>query len=44
MPAIDSIREVVPFESPSGMRYRVLKTTEADAYDPPEDPKKSGKK
>lgn len=34
MPARDSIRKVVDFVSPQNVRYRILKTTETDAYDP----------
>jgi hypothetical protein len=33
MPAKDSIREVVTFVSPQKTRYKILKTTERDAYD-----------
>jgi hypothetical protein len=33
MPAKDSIREVVNFVSPQKGRYKILKTTETDAYD-----------
>ena len=35
MPAQDSVQEVVDFVSPQGVRYKILKTTEMDAYDPP---------
>lgn len=35
MPAKDNIREVVNAVSPEGKPYRILKTTETDAYDPP---------
>jgi len=39
MPASDSVREVVPFAAGSKV-YRILKTTERDAYDPlPPQPK-----
>lgn len=34
MPAKDSVREVVDHVSPQGVHYRILKTTEKDAYDP----------
>lgn len=34
MPAKDSIREVVDHVSPQGVYYRIIKTTETDAYDP----------
>ena len=40
MPAIDSVQEVVPFESPEGRKFEILKTTERDAYDSPPKPKK----
>jgi hypothetical protein len=35
MPAKDSVHEVVDFVSPGGVPYKILKTTEMDAYDPP---------
>jgi hypothetical protein len=35
MPAPDSIQEVVDFVSPQGVPYKILKTTEVDAYDRP---------
>ena len=35
MPAQDSVQEVVDFISPQGVPYKVLKTTEVDAYDRP---------
>lgn len=40
MPAKDSIREVVDFVSPQNTRYKILKTTETDAYDPVPKPRK----
>jgi len=40
MPAKDSIRKVVDFVSPQNARYKILKTTEMDAYDPVPKPKK----
>jgi len=43
MPAIDSVQEVVPFESPDGRKFEILKTTERDAYDSPPKPKKKAK-
>jgi hypothetical protein len=44
MPALDSVQEVVGFES-KGKKYKILKTTETDAYDPPlEAPKKRGRR
>jgi hypothetical protein len=38
MPAQDSVRKVVDFVSPQGVPFKILKTTEMDAYD--EAPKK----
>jgi hypothetical protein len=35
MPAPDSVQEVVDFVSPQGVPYKILKTNEMDAYDPP---------
>jgi hypothetical protein len=35
MPAQDSVQQVVDFVSPKGVPYKILKTTEQDAYDPP---------
>ncbi len=35
MPAVDSVRSVVHFISPQKVKYKILKTTETDAYDPP---------
>jgi hypothetical protein len=35
MPAQDSVQEIVDFMSPQGVPYKILKTTEVDAYDPP---------
>ena len=35
MPAKDSIRDIVTFVSPQKKRYRILRTTETDTYDPP---------
>lgn len=40
MPASDSVREVVDFQSPQGVKYKILKTTETDAYDQLPAPKK----
>jgi hypothetical protein len=40
MPAKDSVREVVDFVSPQNARYKILKTTETDAYDPVPTPKR----
>jgi hypothetical protein len=45
MPALDSVKEVVDFVSPQKVKYKILKTTEMDAYDPPPaPPKKRGAK
>lgn len=35
MPAPDTVEEVSEFVSPQGDKYKILKTTETDAYDPP---------
>jgi hypothetical protein len=40
MPALDSVKEVVDFVSPQNVKYKILKTTEMDAYDPPLAPPK----
>jgi hypothetical protein len=41
MPALDNVHQVVDFVSPQGDKYKILKTTEMDAYDPaPSAPKK----
>jgi hypothetical protein len=40
MPASDSVRKVVDFRSPQGVKYKILKTTETDAYDQLPPPKK----
>jgi len=34
MPAKDSVREVMNFVSPQNVRYKILRTSEMDAYDP----------
>ncbi|HEV2992312.1 MAG TPA: hypothetical protein VG759_28020 [Candidatus Angelobacter sp.] len=34
MPAPESIRAVEEFVSPQNVKYKILKTTEMDAYDP----------
>jgi hypothetical protein len=45
MPALDSVKKVVDFVSPQKVKYKILKTTEMDAYDPPpKAPKKRGKR
>ena len=33
MPAQNSIKEIVDFVSPQGIKYKILKTTEMDEYD-----------
>ena len=33
MPSKDSIREIVTKVAPTGLRFRILKTTETDSYD-----------
>jgi hypothetical protein len=35
MPAQDSVKEIVDFVSPQGVKHKILKTTEMDEYDPP---------
>ena len=42
MPALDSIRAVEDFVSPQKIHYKILKTTETDAYDPAPPKKKRG--
>ena len=42
-PAKDSVRDVVVKVSPSGMRFKILKTTEKDSYDKPRRVRKGGK-
>jgi hypothetical protein len=46
-PAVDSVRSVVPFSSPTGRIYQIIKTTEVDAYDTspgPRGPKRRGRR
>jgi hypothetical protein len=33
LPAEDSVREVIEKVAPTGMRFRILRTTEVDAYE-----------
>lgn len=33
MPSPDSVREIVTKVAPTGMRFRILRTTEVDAYE-----------
>jgi len=33
LPAEDSVREIIPKVAPTGMRFRILRTTERDAYE-----------
>lgn len=42
MPALDNVEEVADFVSPQGDKYKILKTSETDAYDPPLPRKKPG--
>ena len=45
MPALDNVKEVVDLVSPKHVNYKILKTTETDAYDPiPALPKKHSKR
>jgi hypothetical protein len=45
MPALDKVEEVVDFVSPQNVKYKILKTTETDAYDPvPAPPRKRRKR
>ena len=43
LPSPDSIREVITRVAPTGRRFTILRTNEADAYDKPQAPKKRGK-
>jgi hypothetical protein len=40
MPALDNVKEVVDFVSPNNVKYKILKTSERDAYDPVPAPRK----
>jgi hypothetical protein len=44
MPAADSVRAVVDFVSPQNVKYKILKTTEMDSYDPVSTPRPKRKK
>ena len=35
MPSLDNVKEVADFVSPEKVKYKILKTNETDAYDPP---------
>jgi hypothetical protein len=35
LPAPENVREVVDFVSPQKVHYKILRTNETDAYDPP---------
>ena len=35
LPAPENVREVIDFVSPQNKRFKILRTTETDAYDPP---------
>ena len=39
MPAQDSVREIIPKVAPTGMKYRILRTTERDTYEQGAPPK-----
>jgi hypothetical protein len=39
MPAADSVRAVADFVSPQNVKYKILKTTEMDSYDPVSTPR-----
>ena len=40
MPSKDSVREIVTKVAPTGLRFRILKTSEMDSYDKPRRSKK----
>jgi hypothetical protein len=42
MPSKDSVREIVTKVAPTGLRFRILKTTEMDSYDKPRRSRKKG--
>jgi hypothetical protein len=42
MPSKDSVRKIVTKVAPTGMRFRILKTSEMDSYDTPRRSKKRG--
>ena len=42
MPSKDSVREIVTKVAPTGLRFRILKTSEMDTYDKPRRSKKGG--
>lgn len=42
LPNKDAIISERTFTSPKGKRYRIIRTTEKDPYDPPDDDNKSG--
>ena len=42
MPSKDSVREIVTKVAPTGLRFRILKTSEMDSYDKPRRSKKGG--
>ena len=35
LPAPENVREVINFVSPQNKRFKILRTNETDAYDPP---------
>jgi hypothetical protein len=45
MPAKDSVREIITKVAPTGIRFRILRTTEMDSYDkPPRSGKRQSKR
>jgi hypothetical protein len=44
MPSPDSVREIVTKVAPTGMRFRILRTTEVDAYEKAPGPGKGTKR
>jgi hypothetical protein len=42
LPDKDTVISERTFTSPKGRRYRIIRTTEKDPYDPPDDENKSG--
>jgi hypothetical protein len=44
LPSPDSVVDVITKVAPSGRRFRILKTTEMDAYDKPSTPRPERKR
>ena len=44
MPSPDSVREIITKVAPTGMRFRILRTTEVDAYEKTPGPQKGKSK